>query len=151
MASFKVAKDTFTLIPEGTYIFKVTKCEDEYEDDGIVEYTLQAASGQTIRNRFNFVDGLGEVNEIAAYYWSKFARAALNLSPDDEPEIDFSDLVDCYVKAEVEHNTYTVKSGKHKGEERTGANIVDKTYEPATGFDKPEEPDADDSDEWDDF
>lgn len=155
MAKMKVGKVGFSLIPEGVHVFKVVGCTDKYEDFDKVEYELQNSAGQKISNRFNFVDEKGEVNEISTFYWSKFARACLNLGANEEPEIDFSDLVGCYVEAEVKHNTYTVKSGEHRGEERTGANLVDKSYAPTKGFggsdSSPTEDDLDDLDDLDDF
>ena len=144
MAKMKVGKVGFSLISEGVHVFKVVGCEDKYEDFSKVEYELQNASGQKISNRFNFVDSKGEVNEIGAYYWSKFARACLNLGANEEPEIDFSDLVGCYVEAEVKHNTYVAKSGEHKGEEMKGANLVDRSYAPTQGFKSAVEDEDDD-------
>ncbi len=181
MAKMKVGKVGLSLIPEGVHVFKVVGCVDKYEKFDKVSYKLQVASGQKITINFNFVDSKGEVNEIATYYWSKFARACLNLGANEEPEIDFSDLIGCYVEfnfvdskgevneiatyywskfaraclnlganeepeidfsdligcyveAEVKHNTYIAKSGNHAGEEMTGANILDKSYAPASGF-----------------
>lgn len=155
MAKMKVGKVGFSLIPEGVHVFKVVSCEDKYEDYDRVSYELQTSSGQKITNRFNFVDGKGEVNEIGTFYWSKFARACLNLGANEEPEIDFSDLVGCYVEAEVKHNTYIAKSGDHKGEELTGANLIDKSYAPTKGFGSEKASEANtndnDSDDLDDF
>ena len=155
MAKMKVGKVGFSLISEGVHVFKVVSCEDKYEDYDRVSYELQTSSGQKITNRFNFVDGKGEVNEIGTFYWSKFARACLNLGANEEPEIDFSDLVGCYVEAEVKHNTYIAKSGDHKGEELTGANLVDKSYAPTKGFGSEKASEAStndsDSDDLDDF
>ena len=150
MAKMKVGKVGFSLIPEGVHVFKVVGCEDKYEDFDKVEYELQNSAGQKITNRFNFVDAKGEVNEIGTYYWSKFARACLNLGANEEPEIDFSDLVGCYVEAEVKHNTYVAKSGEHKGEEMKGANLVDKSYAPAKGFGSSHVDDGDVNDDEDD-
>lgn len=154
MAKMRVGKVGGNLIPEGVHVFKVVKCEDKYEDFDKVEYELQNSSGQKITNRFNFVDTNGEVNEIGAYYWFKFARACLNLGANEEPEIDFSDLVGCYVEAEVKHNTYIAKSGERKGEELTGANLLDKSYAPASGFPgskKTEKSPVEDDGDLDDF
>ncbi len=153
MAKMKVGKAGFSLIPEGVHVFKVISCEDKYEDYDKVSYELQTASGQKITNRFNFVNDKGEVNEIGTFYWSKFARACLNLGANEEPEIDFSDLVGCYIEAEVKHNTYIAKSGEHKGEELTGANLLDKSYAPAKGFgpDKASQDDSSDGVDLDDF
>ena len=134
MAKMKVGRVGFSLIPEGVHVFKVVGCTDKYEDFGKVEYELQTSSGQKINNRFNFVDTKGEVNEIGVYYWSKFARACLNLGANEEPEIDFADIVGCYIEAEVKHGTYIAKNGDRKGEELTSANLVDKSYAPANGF-----------------
>ena len=152
MAKMKVGKIGGSLISEGVHVFKVVACTDKYEDFGNVEYELQTSSGQKVKNRFNFVDGKGEVNEICTYYWFRFARACLNLGANDEPEIDFSDLVGCYVEAEVKHSTYIVKQGENKGEERTAANLIDKTYATAIGFEDAEAPaDEDDNEDMDDF
>lgn len=157
MAKMKVGKVGFSLIPEGVHVFKVVGCVDKYEKFDKVSYELQVASGQKITVNFNFVDSKGEVNEIATYYWSKFARACLNLGANEEPEIDFSDLIGCYVEAEVKHNTYIAKSGNHAGEEMTGANILDKSYAPASGFPgsntAPKSPveDTDEDDDLDDL
>lgn len=149
MAKMKVGKVGLSLISEGVHVFKVVSCDDKYEDFDKVSYELQTSSGQKINNRFTFVDSKGEVNEIGTYYWSKFARACLNLRAYEEPEIDFSDLVGCYVEAEVKHNTYIAKSGEHKGEEMKGANLIDKTYAPARGFAGAKE--TDDNDDLDDL
>lgn len=156
MAKMKVGKAGFSLIPEGVHVFKVVSCEDKYEEFDKVSYELQTSSGQKVTNRFNFVNDKGEVNDIGVFYWSKFARACLNLRVDEEPEIDFSDLVGCYVEAEVKHNTYIAKSGDHKGEELTGANLVDKTYAPTKGFGSKKDNDGfenipDELDDLDDF
>ena len=151
MAKMKVGKVGFSLIPEGTHVFKVVGCTDKYEDFDKVEYELQNSAGQKISNRFNFVDDKGEVNEIGTYYWSKFARACLNLGANEEPEIDFSDLVGCYVEAEVKHHTYIAKSGEHKGEEMKGANLIDKSYAPTNGFRGDNASDTDEDDDLDDF
>lgn len=147
MAKMKVGKVGFSLISEGVHVFKVVSCKDKYDDFGNVEYELQTSSGQKITNRFNFVDAKGEVNDIGTFYWFKFARACLNLGANEEPEIDFSDLVGCYVEAEVKHNTYIAKSGDHKGEELTGANLVDKSYAPTKGFGGNEESESADLDD----
>lgn len=152
MAKMKVGKVGFSLIPEGTHVFKVVDCKDKYEDFDYVEYELQNSSGQKVTNRFNFTDSKGEVNEIGVYYWSKFARACLNLGANEEPEIDFSDLVGCYIEAEVKHNTFTYKNGDRKGEEGKRANLVDKSYAPAKGFGGADSsPIEDDNDDLDDF
>lgn len=151
MAKMKVGKVGFSLIPEGVHVFKVVSCTDKYDDFGRVEYELQTASGQKVSNRFNFVDDKGEVNEIGTYYWFKFARACLNLGANEEPEIDFSDLVGCYVEAEVKHSTYIVKQGENKGEERTSANLIDKTYLATKGFGGSDVSNADDNDDDMDF
>lgn len=155
MAKMKVGKVGFSLIPEGVHVFKVVSCEDKYDDYDRVSYELQNSAGQKITNRFTFVNDKGEVNEISSFYWSKFARACLNLGANEEPEIDFSDLVGCYVEAEVKHNTYIAKSGDHKGEELTGANLIDKTYAPTTGFDSKKDEDGfedvPEDDDLDDF
>lgn len=147
MAKMKIEKG-FLLLPEGRYTFKVVECNDEYEKYDTVSYTLQASNGQKVFKNFNFVNADGEVNTISIYYWSKFARACLNnIDADDEPEIEFNELVNCFVSVEVKHVKYTAKSGKYAGEERTKVETIDKTFEPATGFENAQDTSEDDSNE----
>ena len=66
MAKVKLAESTFSLIPEGTYTFKVMEVNDEkYEDFGKLEVKLQTAKGETHIERFGLQTKDGEVNEGA--------------------------------------------------------------------------------------
>ena len=47
MAKMKLAENTFTIIPEGTTIFKVMEVdESKYDDYGKLKVTLQTSSGE---------------------------------------------------------------------------------------------------------
>ena len=125
------------LIPEGTHVFKVMSCEDKYDDFDKVSYELHTADGKKTWLSYNFVVK-GEVNEIATWYWSKFVNACLN--SDGEVDVDFSEVVGCYVSAEIVHEKYT----NTNGEEKTKAKIVEKTLQFANGFGSTVEKEDDD-------
>lgn len=155
MAKMKLSESTFTLIPEGTYIFKVMSVDDEkYEDFGKLSVKLQTAKGETHYENFSLLSGK-EVNEKALKAWSYFARTCLNNFNVDE--IDTQDIVGCYIKATVTHEEFTYTKGDKKGKNGTNARLND--YVTATGFggksdnDTPEndEDDIDDIDDLDNF
>lgn len=152
MAKIRLSESAFKLIPEGETIFKVTKVDDsKYEDFGKLEVTLQTAKGETYTERFTIVNKEGELNEGALKAWSYFARTCLNNYQADE--IDTQDIVGCYIKATVKHETYTRTKGDRAGEEATTVRLND--YTTATGFggnaDVEDEDDTDDNDDLDDF
>lgn len=154
MAKMKLSERTFTLIPEGTTIFKVMEVDDsKYEDFGKLAVKLQTAKGETHTENFTLIKNDGEVNEGAMKAWSYFARTCLNNSQVEE--IDTQDIVGCYIKATVKHEKYTRTKGDRAGEEATTVRLND--YATATGFGtthaKNEAPvdTEDDSDDLDSF
>lgn len=149
MAKVRLSESTFTLIPEGTYTFKVMEVNDEkYEDFGKLEVKLQTAKGETHIERFGLQTKDGEVNEGALKAWSYFARTCLNNFQADE--IDTQDIVGCYITATVKHETYTRTKGEKAGEEATTVRLND--YTTAFGFDaKSEEVPFTDEDDNDDI
>ena len=154
MAKMKLSESTFTLIPEGTTIFKVMEVDDsKYEDFGKLAVKLQTAKGGTHTESFTIIKANGELNEGALKAWSYFARTCLNNFQADE--IDTQDIVDCYIKATVKHETYTRTKGDKAGTEATTVRLND--YATAIGFGsqaKTEEPvdtEDDDSDDLDSF
>lgn len=131
MAKMKLSERKFSLIPEGTTVFKVTEVDDsKYEDFGKLSVKLQTAKGETHTETFTLVKKSGELNEGALKAWSYFARTCLNNFRADE--IDTQDIVGCYIQATVKHETYTKTQGEKAGEEGTSVRLND--YTTATGF-----------------
>lgn len=131
MAKMKLAESTFTLIPEGVTTFKVMEVDDsKYDDFGKLAVKLQTAKGETHTENFSLIKNTGELNEGALKAWSYFARTCLNNYQADE--IDTQDIVGCYVKATVKHETYTRTKGDKAGQEGTAVRLGD--YTTATGF-----------------
>lgn len=151
MAKMKLSESTFTLIPEGTAIFKVVEVDDsKYEDFGKIAVKLQTAKGETHTETFTLVKNSGELNEGALKAWSYFARVCLNNFQADE--IDTQDIVGCYIKATVKHETYTRTKGDKAGTEGKAVRLND--YTTATGFAAPATVKAvedDSDDDLDDF
>ena len=129
MAKMKLSEGGFSLIPEGTHTFKVTKVDDsKYEDFGKLEITLQNSAGATHIERFGLTKGNGELNEGALKAWSYFARTCLNNYGADE--IDTQDIVGCYIKATVKHEEFESKN--EPGKMLKSARLND--YAVAVGF-----------------
>ena len=149
MAKMKLSESTFTLIPEGSTIFKVMEVDDsKYEDFGKLAVKLQTAKGESHTETFTLIKNSGELNEGALKAWSYFARVCLNNFRADE--IDTQDIVGCYIQATVKHETYVRTKGDKKGEEATAVRLND--YTTASGFGGGEPEDVeDDTDDLDDF
>ena len=93
----------FTLIPEGTYVFRIEKVEYD-ERFGKLEITLKTQSGMTHTERFSLLDNNGDLNEKALNAFSYFAKVALdNFDLAEGDEIDPQDLVGRFIEAQVEH------------------------------------------------
>lgn len=154
MAKMKLSESGFTLIPEGSTIFKVVEVDDsKYEDFGKLSVKLQTAKGETHTESFSLVKKTGELNEGALKAWSYFARTCLNNFRADE--IDTQDIVGCYIQATVKHETYIKTQGENAGQEGKAIRLND--YTTASGFvgskaaQDAEDIDEDDSDDLDDF
>ena len=131
MAKMKLSESTFTLIPEGVTTFKIMEVDDtKYEDFGKIAVKMQTAKGETHTENFSLIKANGELNEGALKAWSYFARVCLNNFKADE--IDTQDIVGCYIKATVKHETYTRTKGDKAGTEGTAVRLND--YTTATGF-----------------
>lgn len=150
MAKMKLSESTFSLIPEGSTIFKVMEVDDsKYDDFGKIAVKLQTAKGETHTENFTLVKANGDLNEGALKAWSYFARVCLNNFQADE--IDTQDIVGCYIQATVKHETYTRTKGDKAGTEGKAVRLND--YTTATGFvgGKVAEDVEDDTDEDDDL
>ena len=131
MAKMKLSESTFSLIPEGTTIFKVMEVDDsKYDDFGKISVKLQTAKGETHTENFTLVKANGDLNEGALKAWSYFARVCLNNFQADE--IDTQDIVGCYIQATVKHEKYIRTKGDKAGTEATSVRLND--YSTASGF-----------------
>lgn len=129
MAKLKLSESTFTIIPEGEYIFKIEKVTYD-EDFGKMEVALVTADGLRHTETYQLLTNDGEVNQKAQNAFSFFARVALD-SPDAD-EVDTDDLVGCYFKATVTHD----KKPSNKDPNKTVTFIKLSDREPASGFGK---------------
>ena len=116
----------FSLIPEGTYVFRITNVEYD-EKFGKLVIDLKTKDGLTYRDRYNLLKDNGQPNETALNIFSYFARAALN--ENDLNEIEPESLIGHFVEARVEHYAYeSTKDGSTK----TGVRLQDK--KPSEGW-----------------
>ena len=119
----------FTIIPEGTYVFRIYDVEQD-DDFGKVLVKMVNADGLTHTERFSLKNKDDEWNEGALNAFSYFAKTAMNdFSMED---IDPSEMVDHYIEAEVLHTT--VPSRNNPDKTVTFVNLGDKST--AEGFDK---------------
>lgn len=119
----------FTLIPTGEYVFLI---EDVKYDEkfGTLEVKLVTADGMKHTERFSLMDNNGEANEKALNAFSYFAKTALN--DFSVADIDHTDLIGHYIRAEVVHTK--MPSRKDPTKTVTFANLGDKA--PADGFEE---------------
>ena len=93
--------DGFSLIPEGTHVFKITGVSYK-EAFGKLEVTMQTQSGAKHIERFSLLKADGSTNEGALNAFSYFAKTALQ---DFElSEIDHEDLVGHFIECDIEHD-----------------------------------------------
>lgn len=117
----------FTVIPEGTYVFKIESVEYK-ESFGKMSVNMVTKDGQKYTERFSFLKASGEVNSGAMNAFSFFAKTVLK---DFEiEEIDDQDLVGHYIKCEIVHDK--VESKTEPGKILTFPHIGEKTV--ADGF-----------------
>lgn len=123
----------FTLIPEGTHIFKITDVNYK-EEFGKLEVKMKTAKGQTHIERFTLIKKDGSINEGAYNAFSFFAKTALN--DFSLTEIDPDELVGCFIECSVEHDVQP--STKDPNKTVTFIHLGDKA--PADGFNEEEVP-----------
>ena len=117
----------FTVIPEGTYIFRIYDVSYD-EEFGRINVKMVTAKGQTHTEKFTIKDRDNIPNERAMNAFSYFAKTALNdFSVED---IDPTDLIDHYIEAEVVHTV--LPSNKDPKKTVTFANLGQKST--ADGF-----------------
>lgn len=118
----------FTLIPEGTYVFRVYGATYD-EEFGKIEVKLVNAQGMTHTERFSIKDNNDELNEKALNAFSYFAKTVMGDYTLED--IDPSELIDHFICAEVVHTK--LPSNKDPNKTVTFANLGDKS--PAEYFD----------------
>lgn len=121
----------FSLIPEGTHIFKIIKVAYK-EEFGKLEVKMKTSKGQTHTERFNLMQQDGSMNEGAYNAFSFFAKTALQ--DYTLTEIDHNELVGHFIKCSVEHDTQPYNKNPNKTV--TFIRLGDKS--PADGFDEEE-------------
>ena len=118
----------FQIMPEGEQVLKITKAEYD-EDFGKAVFTLTNVKGQTCMERFSLLNNDNTPNERALNAFSFFAKTAMN--DFDLEDVDPTELVGRYIRAEVIHNK--VESKTEPGKMKTFVNLGSKS--PADGFD----------------
>lgn len=118
----------FTLIPEGTYVFRVYDATYD-EEFGKIEVKLVNAQGMPHTERFSIKDNNDELNEKALNAFSYFAKTVMGDYTLED--IDPSELINHFICAEVVHTT--LPSDKDPNKTVTFANLGDKS--PAEYFD----------------
>ena len=119
----------FTLIPEGTHVFKITNVNYK-EEFGKMEVTLQTNGGSKHIERFSLLKTDGSPNEGALNAFSYFARVAMNDS--GLTEIDHTDLIGCFIECDVTHDI--VPNKNKPGQTLTFVRLADKR--PSEGWDE---------------
>lgn len=90
----------FALVPEGTHIFRIYNVEYDPAFGKLVVHMI-TAQGITHRERFGLMKNNGEMNEGACNAFSFFAKTVLDNFGLEE--IDHTDLINHYIKADVTH------------------------------------------------
>ena len=117
----------FQVIPEGVHVLKIIDAQYD-EDFGKAIFTLATSKGATCREQFSLLKQDGSPNEKALNAFSFFAKNAMNEF--DMEDVDPTELVGHYIRAEIIHNK--VPSTTEPGKMKTFVNLGDKA--PADGF-----------------
>jgi len=118
----------FMVIPEGEYVFRIydVKYDEEF---GKLTVRLVTADGLKHDERFSLKDNNDQPNEKALNAFSFLAKTALN--DFTVTDIDHTDLIGHYIRAEVVHTVQPNRNDPTKTV--TFANLGNKS--PADGFD----------------
>lgn len=121
----------FTVIPEGTHIFKIVEVNYK-EAYGKLEIKMKTAKGQTHIERFSLIKSDGSSNEGALNAFSYFAKTALG--DYTLQDIDPEELVGFFIECDVEHDIQP--SNRNPNKNVTFVRLTDKR--PADGYDEEE-------------
>ena len=119
----------FALVPEGTHVFRIYNVEYD-QTFGKVVVHLVTAKGITHREYFGLIGKDGAMNEGACNAFSFFAKTAMDNFALEE--IDHTDLVNHYIKANAKHTV--MESTTEPGKTKTFVNL--NNYEVAHEFDE---------------
>ena len=119
----------FTLIPEGTHVFRIYEIEQD-ETFGKIIVKLVNAQGMTQIERFSLKNKNDEWNEGALNAFSYFAKNALN--DFTREAVEPKELIDHYIRAEVVHSD-PIPNRNDPSKTIVFANLGNKY--PADGFD----------------
>lgn len=106
-----LSASTFTMMPEGTYVFKITNV-DYAKDFGKIKVTMTNKNGQKHFEQFSLISKDGSTNEKAINAFSSFARNAMK-NPSLE-KIEPAELCSHYIKGEISYREYTANDGTTK-------------------------------------
>ena len=121
MAKIKLSDGGFTIIPEGTHVFKIASVLYK-EEFGKMEVTMETASGLKHTERFSLLNPDGSENQGALNAFSYFAKVALNDFA--KQEIDPQELVGHFMECDVTHNV--LPSNREPGKTVTFVRLGDK-------------------------
>lgn len=117
----------FTVIPEGEYVFRIYDVQYD-EEFGKLTVRMVTANGLKHDERFSLKDNNDQPNEKALNAFSFLAKTALN--DFTVTDIDHTDLIGHYIRAEVVHTVQPNRNDPNKTV--TFANLGNKS--PADGF-----------------
>lgn len=123
--------ESFTVIPEGTHIFKIVEVNYK-EAYGKLEIKMETAKGQKHIERFSLIRQDGSSNEGALNAFSYFAKTALG--DYTLQDIDPEELVGFFIECDVEHDIQP--SNRNPNKNVTFVRLTDKR--PADGYDEEE-------------
>jgi hypothetical protein len=118
----------FAIVPEGTHVFRIYNVEYDPAFGKLVVHMV-TAQGIVHRERFGLMRNDGSMNEGACNAFSFFAKTALDNFGLEE--IDHTDLINHYIKANVVHTK--VESTQEKGKILTFPKL--ESYSVAKEFD----------------
>jgi hypothetical protein len=111
MAKIGLSEGTWTVIPEGTHVFKITGVNYK-EDFGKMEVKMETKEGLKHTERFSLLSSNGDTNQGALNAFSYFAKVALNNFT--LTEIDHEDLIGHFIECDVEHDVQPSNKDPHK-------------------------------------
>lgn len=111
MGKIKLSEGTYSVIPEGTYVFKIVSVTYK-EDFGKMEILMETKDGQKHTERFSLLKSNGDTNDGALNAFSYFAKTALN--DYSLKEINCEDLVGHFIECDVEHDVQPGKNDPSK-------------------------------------
>lgn len=111
MGRIKLSDGGFTVIPEGTHVFKITKV-DYNEDFGKLDITMETVDGLRHIERFRLLTSTGTENQGAINAFSYFAKNALG--DFSRKDVDPAELVGRFLECDVEHDIQPSKNDPSK-------------------------------------